>query len=224
MITYRVQNVKVNRFMACRSQYIYSHHLCFAFSGKHWKRHKEACNLYLSLLKSDNATEPPLRRHLRHWTARFEGSLLCAAIVGMDIRHDFSNVHKYGMIVRLNPRPHAITGARFTLKKCDIVSMDAMRRFSAIFGMDTVLNQHEKERELMKKKSRGQKDFAACVVMVLNEGKWKLDGEHNTEVRFKPLCIIKDMARSPQLNDPSLAWLQTLEMQIQKDIPTRSLI
>ena len=200
-----------------------SPHLSSASSEKHWKQHKEACNLSLTLLQGDNATEPPLRRHLRHWTARFECSLICAAIVGMDIRHSFPNVHKYGMIVRLHPRPHAITGARFTLKKCDIVSMEALRQFSAVFGMDLVLNQHERERELMKKKSGGQKDFAACVVVVVNEGKWKLSGEHNTEVRFKPLCIIKDMAKSPQLNNPSLAWLQTLEMQIQEDIPARSL-
>lgn len=192
-------------------------------SGKHWKQHKEACNMYLVLLQGDNATEPPLRRHLRHWTARFECSLICAAIVGMNIHRSFSNVHKYGMIITLNPRPHAITGARYSLKNCEVISMEAFRLFVDTLGMRMVLDQHEKERDLVKKKSGGEKDFAACAVMVINEGKWKLDGEHNTEMRFKPLCINKDMARSPQLNDPSLAWLQTLEMQIRKDFPARSL-
>lgn len=74
----------------------------------------------------------------------------------------------------------------------------------------------------MRTRSAGQRNFATCVVIAFNDGRHKLEGEHNTEIRFKPLCIVKDMARSPQLNDPTLDWLGTLKMQIQKDISTRS--
>ncbi|GLB40223.1 hypothetical protein LshimejAT787_0800940 [Lyophyllum shimeji] len=77
----------------CRSAYYCS----VDCQKKHWTHHmyKEACRMYVALLHGDVDNEPPLRRHLRHWTARFEHSLTCAAIVGMNINRSFSNIDKY---------------------------------------------------------------------------------------------------------------------------------
>ena len=177
--------------------------------------------MYLTLVKGDNSIEPPLRRHIRHWTARFENSLICAAIVGMNIHRSFSNVDKYGMLITLEPRPHEIVGARYNMESCEILSMGEFRAFLTKLGMDAVFAQHEREREYTKKKSGGDTDFAACLVIAMNKGRWKLDGKHNVEARFKPLCILRDMARSPQLNDPGLAWRESLQFQVQQDIPNR---
>jgi len=212
---------RLSKCARCRSAYYCS----IECQKKDWKHHKDACNLSVTLLSGEtDTTEPPLQRHLRHWTARFEISLLCAAIVGMNIRDSFSNIDKFGMIVRLSPRPHAITGARFSFESCSIVSMMEFKAIFMGYGMGMILDQHEKERALLKAKSKGEEDFAACVIIATNVGRWKLDGEHTTEVRFKPLGMSKARAKSPQLNDPTLAWLETLKMQIQKDIPMRPIV
>ncbi|KDR76178.1 hypothetical protein GALMADRAFT_267814 [Galerina marginata CBS 339.88] len=205
----------------CRSAYYCS----VDCQKKAWKSHKDACNMNAALLSGDaNTAEPPLQRHLRHWTARFEISLLCAAIVGMKVRESFSNIDKYGMIVRLTPRPHANTGGRFSLESCKIMSMIEFKLMLITMGMGMVLDQHNKERGLLRARSKGEEDFAACIVIATNEGRWKLDGEHVTEARFKPLGMSKARARSPQLNDPTLAWLATLTMQIEKDFPMRPIV
>ncbi|KDR76179.1 hypothetical protein GALMADRAFT_247397 [Galerina marginata CBS 339.88] len=212
---------RLSKCARCRSAYY-----CSAdCQKKDWKHHKPACNISVTLQQGErDTTEPPLRRHLRHWTARFDISLLCAAIVGMNIRDSFSNIDKYGMIVRLSPRPHPITGARFSLESCSIVSMLEFKIIFLGYGMGLILEQHEKERALSKAKSKGEEDFAACAVIANNVGKWKLDGEHNIEVRFKPLSMSRSRAKSPQLNDPTLAWLETLQIQIENDLPTRPAI
>lgn len=177
------------------------------------------------MLREDNATEPPLRRHMRHWTARFTGSLTVAAIVGMGINHSFSEIDNYGMIVRLTPRPHSILGARFSLESCSILPMDEFKEITTMIGMEKVLVQHERERNMLKERTRGQQDFIACFVMTANEGRYKLEGDgHGTEVRFKPLGLSRDAARSPQFKDPSIAWLQTLQYQVENDVPTRLVV
>lgn len=174
-------------------------------------------------MKGDNATEPPLRHHIRHWTARFANSLAFAAIAGMGVNRSFSNIDKYGMIVRLTPRPHSITGSRFSLQSCSIVPMEEFRIIAAAQNSEKILMQHARERELIKEKTAGQQDFIACFVIATNEGRYKLDGNRDFEIRFKPLGINRDLARSPQLLDPTLAWRESLEYQIKYDVPNRTI-
>jgi hypothetical protein len=120
----------------------------------------------------------------------------------MKLGDSFSNIDKFGMVIKLSPRPHTITVARFSLKSCSIISILEFKIMFTSLGMGMILDQHEKERTLIKAKSKGEEDPVPCIVIATNTGKWKLDGEHNTEVRFKPLGINRAKVMSPYLNDP----------------------
>lgn len=197
------------------------------FPEKHWKRHRHVCDLNFASLnirrRDDKDGEPPLQRHLRHWTARFDDSLTLAAVVGMGINRSFSNVDKYGMIVHLTPRPHSVVGARFSLESCSIVPINEFQPVVTIYGPYQVMNQHERERKLSRERTNGMQDFVACLVIANNEGRYKLDGDHVHEARFKPLAVRRDMVGSPQLADPTIAWLPTLKYQVEQDDPARSM-
>lgn len=47
---------------------------------------------------------------------------------------------------------------------------------------------------------------------------------HMVSSRFKPIAVDRRMIRSRELMDPTLAWLETLQLQIDRDIPNRVVV
>jgi len=197
---------------------------------KDWPNHKTLCNFNQQTreVAGYEGMEPPLRRHLRHFTARYGGSLVCAAIVALDLYRKPSNIDAFGMVVTLYPRPHAEVGSRFTLVSADVVPMDEITEIMSMtpgsVGIES-LSTHKRERAALRKRSGGEEDFATMVIIALNKGSTPLPGEeHGIEIRFKPLAISRKLVRSPQLVDVNIAWYASLHYQIDQDIPSRGMI
>lgn len=129
--------------------------------------------------------EPPLRRHLRHWTSRFDNSLRLAALLALDIANHPENLDKKGLMVFLHPRPHANSGSRFSLVSAVVEDLAVIERImgSSPDGAE-MLQLHKKERQAARNKSGGEDDFALCMVIATNEGKTPLPGnDHGAESR-----------------------------------------
>ncbi|KAJ7161972.1 hypothetical protein C8R43DRAFT_1123679 [Mycena crocata] len=103
---------KLNKCARCRTA-MYCSREC---QKRDWADHKAMCKLatdFPPAADPETGGEPPLRRHLRLWTARFDGSLICATIVALNLHKRPSNIDTFGLVVSLHPRPHAEAGARF---------------------------------------------------------------------------------------------------------------
>ncbi|KDQ60354.1 hypothetical protein JAAARDRAFT_32749 [Jaapia argillacea MUCL 33604] len=191
---------------------------------KDWPLHKGQCAHISSGLSSD--PEPILQRHLRHWTSRFDISLITAVTVAMKLSQDFSNVSRMAMYIVLRPRPHSNIGSQFTIAICEVVPLPIFEQRSREMQVnmeeyERTMAQHEEQRALLKASSNGERDYAIVGIIAENKGRHKLPGELKPESRFKPVPVYKGMAKSPQLTDPTLDWLGTLKMQVEKDLPTR---
>ncbi|KAJ7704164.1 hypothetical protein B0H16DRAFT_1747739 [Mycena metata] len=199
-----------------------------------WARHKPYCKMttdFPSIRDPANSGEAPLQRHLRLWTARFDASLICAAIVALQLNKQPSNIDTLGMLITLRPRPHPEAGARFQLVSAEVIPMAQMmailvdyQQAQARAGADvgpTLAELHQQHRDALRAKSGGTEDYATSIVIARNEGPYPLPGEHNMEVRFKPLNIHRKFVRSPMLTDPTLDWYGSLEYQVNNDVPNR---
>ncbi|KAJ7186478.1 hypothetical protein C8R46DRAFT_1057302 [Mycena filopes] len=220
----------LNKCARCRTG-MYCSRAC---QKEDWAHHKAYCKMttdFAPILDPVNGGgEPPLQRHLRLWTARFESSLLCAAIVALHLPNHPSNIGKLGLCVTLHPRPHPESGSRFQLASAEVVSMAGLMETLVGYqkkqarGPDvgpTLAELHQQHRAAQRAKTGGKEDFAALLVIADNEGPHALPGTHGTELRFKPINIDEDMVRSPMLVDPTLDWYASLKYQVDKDIPNR---
>ncbi|KAJ7161976.1 hypothetical protein C8R43DRAFT_316764 [Mycena crocata] len=195
-----------------------------------WAHHKSSCQLAADLEDPNADGEPQLQRHLRLWCSRFTGSLVCAAIVALDLRPHPTNIDNFGLVVSLQPRPHAEAGARFDLVDAVVTPM---AKIEAVMGYRTaeakaggphVMELHKQHRDERKKGSGGEEDYATCVVMAQNLGLNRLPGGPRTEIRFKPIGVHRAMVHSAQLADPTLDWRLTLKHQVQDDIPNQEVV
>ncbi|KAF7334540.1 hypothetical protein MVEN_02283800 [Mycena venus] len=197
-----------------------------------WPHHKPYCTMVKNFPpEKDPQTggEPPLQRHLRLWTARFNGSLVCAAIVALDLNNHPENIDDFGIVVTLHPRPHKEAGARFQFISAVVTPMAEMvvKFIMALGGAEhgkTLLKMHQQHRDELKARTNGMEDYATMIVIATNTGEHALPGGLATEIRFKPLGIHKNFVRSAQLNDQSLDWYSNLKIQVNRDIPNQALV
>jgi hypothetical protein len=141
-----------------------------------------------------SGSEPPLQRHLRLWTARFENSLICAAIVALDLHRHPENIDNFGLVITLHPRPHAQAGSRFQLISALVTPLaETMKTLvgyqqAQARGADVGPNLaelHKQHREKKKQETGGMEDYAAVLAIAMNEGTHPLPGSLvNTEARY----------------------------------------
>ncbi|KAJ7186434.1 hypothetical protein C8R46DRAFT_1057186 [Mycena filopes] len=202
-----------------------------------WAGHKPFCKMvtdFPAAMDPVTGGEPALQRHLRLWTARFNGSLICAAIVALELNKKFSNIDTLGLVIILHPRPHAEAGSRFSFVSAMVTPIQEMmdqflqyhtnQAVDAAAGGPNLMELHQQHRAELKTRSAGQEDFATMFVVARNVGPHALPGGPDTEIRFKPIGVHRRMVRSPQLTDPTLDWYTTLKYQIERDIPNRAVV
>ncbi|KAJ6472281.1 hypothetical protein C8R47DRAFT_1221788 [Mycena vitilis] len=171
-----------------------------------WKRHKPYCQM---VTNSPPATDPEtggehaFQRHLRLWTARFNGSLVCASIVAMRLNKRPSNIDNFGLVVTLQPRPHAEAGARFRLVSAVLTPL---REMQALYMPGQLVQMHEQHRDELKAETNG------------------LQVARRVANRASPVCVSKKMVRSARLTDPTLDWYISLKMQVDGNLPTQQIV
>lgn len=125
-----------------------------------------------------------MRRHLRLFNARFDGSLTCALIVALQLPTHPENIGLYGLVVTLHPRPHKEAGARFRLHTAVVEPMANIEAMMRPNGGAETLVIHRQKREELRKESGGEADYGAVVVVATNEGSDPLPGpDHGIEIR-----------------------------------------
>ncbi|KAJ7659322.1 hypothetical protein DFH06DRAFT_439300 [Mycena polygramma] len=158
-----------------------------------WKRHKPYCQMVINsppATDPETGGEPAFQRHLRLWTARFNGSLVCAAIVALRLNKRPANINNFGLVVTLQPRPHAEAGARFRLVSAVLTPL---REMQTLYMPGQLVQMHEQHRDELKAETNGLQDYATVVVTASNDGPHALPGGFRTEHRFKPVCVSKKM-------------------------------
>ncbi|KAJ7077006.1 hypothetical protein B0H15DRAFT_862808 [Mycena belliarum] len=218
---------KLNKCSRCRSA-MYCSKNC---QKADWAQHKAICQLSVDFprpVDPETGREPPLNRHLRLWTARFEGSLLCAVIPALELNKHPENIDKFGLVVVLQPRPHPEPGARFALRSATVMPMDGIVEIMGVERVKaqgaSVMQLHRERRAALRESSAGDEDYATVVVIATNTGPHKLPGPSAAEIRFKPVNIYGEMVRSPQLIDPELDWHLDLSVQIDHDLPNQTIV
>ncbi|KAJ7729961.1 hypothetical protein B0H16DRAFT_1586068 [Mycena metata] len=191
-----------------------------------WKQHKAACNHNVSQLAPVDGEEPVLQRNLRHWTQRFDASLLCACIRGLNLKYQWERLDQGGMMIVVEPRPHANQGSRWRIKNAgvyrneDIMSILESARMADHYR-DVVLPMHNAERRRLRESSGGTSDFASVIIMAGNVGPDALEGDHPPTMRFKPVDVHQDVVASMPMVQYELDWLRELENQVHNDHPMK---
>ncbi|KAJ7884163.1 hypothetical protein B0H14DRAFT_3857189 [Mycena olivaceomarginata] len=188
-----------------------------------WKNHKPYCQMVVRYPpKVDLVTggEPPLQRHLRLWNARFEDSLMFAAIVALDLYKRPENIDNLGLVITLRPRAHPEAGSRFKLVSARTAPLSIMMAIMVVTQRSqargpasgpNLADLHQQHRDEQRAKTGGMEDYAAVMVIANNDGSLP-GGLVSTEIRFKPVSIQQHLVRSPQLTDPTLDWYASLEV------------
>ncbi|KAJ7874463.1 hypothetical protein B0H13DRAFT_2057635 [Mycena leptocephala] len=196
-----------------------------------WVRHKAYCKMVKDFppATDESGGEPPLQRHLRLWTARFNGSLVCATIVALKLNKHPENIDNFGLVVTLHPRPHHEAGSRFQLISAVVTPMaEMMAVYMASLEAQAhavdLLKLHKQHRDELKARTRGMEDYATVIVVAKNLGEHALSGGLSTETRFKPIGVHKQIVRSAQLTDPTLDWYTSLKIQVDRDIPNQAIV
>jgi hypothetical protein len=155
-----------------------------------WVRHKAYCKMVKDFppATDESGGEPPLQRHLRLWTARFNGSLVCATIVALKLNKHPENIDNFGLVVTLHPRPHHEAGSRFQLISAVVTPMaEMMAVYMASLEAQAhavdLLKLHKQHRDELKARTRGMEDYATVIVVAKNLGEHALPGGNSTETR-----------------------------------------
>ncbi|KAJ7641253.1 hypothetical protein FB45DRAFT_1124841 [Roridomyces roridus] len=197
-----------------------------------WPLHKPACQLASTFAPDPVTGEPALKRYLRLWTSRFNGSLVCATIVALKLNAHPSNIDNFGLIINLRPRPHTDSGARFELISVVKPMLEIQFMMTIAEGITTsklngesrLLEMHAQHRTAVKRSSHGQEDYATVLVVAHNDGPYAIPGAVEKEIRFKPIGAHKRMVRSPVLTDPNLDWYTTFRYQVQENLPNQTIV
>ncbi|KAK7018412.1 hypothetical protein R3P38DRAFT_2982630 [Favolaschia claudopus] len=197
-----------------------------------WPHHKAYCTMVKNFPPNtdpDTGGEPALQRHMRLFSARFTGSLVCATIVALELNAHPENIDDFGIIVLLRPRPHKEAGARFKLHAASVVPMQDMTDIYLKHpGIDRaqieeIFRLHRQHRDELKAKSGGTEDYATMLLIAQNDGDHAVPGGTEFEMRFKPIAIHRKLVESPALVDPTLDWYISLKIQINRNMPNQSL-
>lgn len=96
-----------------------------------------------------------------------------------------------GLMVCLQPRPHANTGSRFSLVSAYVEEMEVLEeivRQCSPHG-DEILRMHQVERAALRAESGGTADYAFCLAFATNDGPHALPGDEGAaEQRYARLC------------------------------------
>ncbi|KAE9405094.1 hypothetical protein BT96DRAFT_916292 [Gymnopus androsaceus JB14] len=180
-----------------------------------WELHKSACKLYTD----SNTVESKLQRYLRLWIARFHVSLTHAIVPALELQKNPTNIDNFGMIIHLQPRKHRESGSRFTLQSATIVPMAQLKLlYEGAAGGNAILQEHARQRAALQKKSAAREDYATIVVIAQNTGPGnRLD----VEMSFTPISLTRSFIQNPRFSDPTLAWRETLMVQVENNTPNR---
>ncbi|KAJ7086799.1 hypothetical protein B0H15DRAFT_950311 [Mycena belliarum] len=217
-----------------------------------WAHHKPMCKLgsdFPPATDPETGGEPALQRHLRLWTARFNGSLVCATIVALELNKHPENIDKWGLLINLQPRPHNEAGSRFALVSAVVTPMPQLADLMSLQSLQAqgpntgpgVMELHKQHRDALKKRSAGQEDYATVIVVARNAGPHTLPGGMSMEIRrvaflldlscmttsyhrFKPIQVHRKLVRSAQLNDSTLDWHLSLKTQVEHDMPNQTIV
>ncbi|KAJ6480529.1 hypothetical protein C8R47DRAFT_600284 [Mycena vitilis] len=195
---------------------------------KNWKMHKWTCDRNVSELEIVDGEEPLLQRNLRHWVARFDATLHGACIRALRLKTEWERIDQGGLMIWVEPRPHANVGARCRIINLGVFQHAAILDLLGRLGMgmaerfrDEVLPVHNAERERLRKSSGGRADFSFVITIAGNLGADKLEGDHPITWRFTPVDIYRDAAASMSMEMYETDWMQELTAQVNEDRPMK---
>ncbi|KAJ7176148.1 hypothetical protein C8R43DRAFT_554897 [Mycena crocata] len=163
-----------------------------------WKHHKPACDYNVAQLARVDNAEPVFQRNLKHWVSRFDASLHGACIRGLNLKYEWERIGQGGLVLFVEPRPHANQGARWRISNAGMfrneMIMDLLEKVgTADQYRDHILPLHNIERERLRASSGGTSDYAAVIIVAANIGPDALEGEHELTMRFKPIDVHQGM-------------------------------
>ncbi|KAF7376962.1 hypothetical protein MSAN_00114000 [Mycena sanguinolenta] len=197
---------------------------------KNWKQHKPACEFNATQLA--RVSEPPLlERYLRNWTVRFDATLTCACIRGLNLKFEWERIGQGGLLIFLEPRRHHNIGSRWRIQKAGVFPNEFIEEMIGKLDKgilkqyrEHVLPMHMTERRRLQESSGGTADFASVFLIGMNMGSDALDGNHAPTFRFKPVDVHRVMVEHMPLASYEVDWLQELMDQVHDDHPTKHVV
>ncbi|KAJ7092298.1 hypothetical protein B0H15DRAFT_833400 [Mycena belliarum] len=191
-----------------------------------WKKHKPLCDFNASQVDT-TTDEPPLQRILRHWVVRFgDATLAHACIRGLNLKYEWENLDKAGIVLLVEPRPHANQGARLRVVNASVMRNEEILKMFEGLGQaeryrNQVLPMHVRQRERIHKETDGKADYAMVVILATNTGPNALDGDHSATLRIKPVDVYRVWATAMPRQEYEGDWAQELKHQVDSDTPMK---
>jgi hypothetical protein len=193
------------------------------WTEKHWELHKPICNHILEHIKR-TPEEPLLDRHLRHWTLRFEATMLNACIRGLNLKHEWDRIEKEGLVILLQPRPHSHLGSRLHIHRAGVYKNEVIHSMLDALGVNAerrnrLLPLQMEARQRLQERTRGLADQAYIFAIARNDGPNAIEGRHPSALRILTPTVYKPQVVSMPMTEYDGDWLQDLKDQIHDDCP-----
>jgi hypothetical protein len=193
------------------------------WTEKHWEVHKPKCNHILEHIKR-TPEEPLLDRHLRHWSLRFEATMLNACIRGLNLKHEWDRIEKEGIVILLQPRPHSHLGSRLHIHRAGVYKNEVIHSMLDVLGVDAkhrdqLLPLQMEARQRLQERTRGLADQAYIFAIARNDGPNAIEGRHPSALRILTPTVYKPQVVSMPMTEYDGDWLQDLKDQIHNDRP-----
>ncbi|KAJ7190802.1 hypothetical protein GGX14DRAFT_407665 [Mycena pura] len=192
---------------------------------KHWELHKPMCGIIVEHMKRHPGHEEPLLdRHLRHWTLRFEATILRACIRALNLKHEWDRIEKEGLVILLQPRPHANLGARLRIKRAGVFKHAAIRSMLDALGgggehHDRAAKVQMEHRQRLQERTHGWADQAYIFIIARNDGPDAFEGRQLSAFRVLTTAVYKPQVISMPTTEYDGDWLQDLKDQTHNDRP-----
>ncbi|KAK7038509.1 hypothetical protein R3P38DRAFT_3182608 [Favolaschia claudopus] len=186
-----------------------------------WKRHKPICD---HNVEEADGKEPTLQRHLWHWVARFDTSLLHACIRGLNLKYEWENLDEGAVVLFMEPRSHPNVACRWRIQHAGIFRNEDILQILAEFKMaeqfrEQVYPMHARERMRLQKSSGGDADYAKILIIAGNVGADRVEGNHPPTLRWTPTDVSKGMVARIPMERYEGDWVQDLKDQVERDCP-----
>ncbi|KAJ7182381.1 hypothetical protein C8R43DRAFT_4405 [Mycena crocata] len=190
-----------------------------------WKQHKPACDYNVAQVAQLDA-EPVLQRNLKNWVTRFDASLHMACIRGLNLKYEWERIGQGGLVLFVEPRSHPNQGARVRISNAGMFRNEAIMGLLEKIGTadqyrEHILPLHNIERERLRASSGGTSDYAAVIIIAVNNGPDALEGDHEPTMRFKPIDVHQGMVARMSMEQYAGDWLQDLKDQVHNDRPLK---
>ncbi|KAJ7254726.1 hypothetical protein C8J57DRAFT_1346510 [Mycena rebaudengoi] len=190
---------------------------------KHWELHKPICNQILEHI-GHTPEEPLLDRHLRHWTLRFEATMLNACIRGLNLKHEWDRIEKEGLVILLQPRPHSRLGSRLHIHRAGVYKNEVIHSMLDALGVNAehrnrLLPLQMEARQRLQERTCSLADQAYIFAIARNDGPNAIEGRHPSALRILTPTIYKPQVVSMPMTEYDGDWLQDLKDQIHGDCP-----